>query len=250
MGEKSRRPVRLPPPSSDPLVPEPHLRMRAIAVSSMFAFTAVVSSGFFVSCTTREELSPVRTSYSIIAEDDDSDEIRKKFAESGWKIGEDGKIVPAREKNKDMFSGKEFRGSDKEMGEKRARLSRKKIGGEKLEMPEYLSRQKEFGTKESKEGGKLARESLRDKFRLKERNQVADTKGKSWLEKLGLVDNKPARDSGKKYKTSKNRELTTAGREAVAPNPRKMSSGGGFYRDSDMSIDEVRKLVSPDAFMR
>jgi hypothetical protein len=221
------------------------------------ALMAAASGFFLTSCTTREELSGVRTSYSFDEgawgsklQEDDSAEIREKFAESGWRVDEDGNIIPTREKNRDMFSGDTFRGSDKKIGEKKARLTGNTIDGKVIDTPEYLSRQKEFATGESKDGGKMARESLLDKFRSKESDKTADIRGKSWTEKLGLFPTKPARESGKGFKASENRELAKSGREAVKPTSRQMPSGGGFYRDSDMSIDEVRELVSPDGFMR
>ena len=180
---------------------------------------------------------------------DDSKKIREKFA-SGFKTDESGNIIPTREKNNSMFSGDKFHGGDKKLEEKKARLSGKKISGKDIDMPEYLTRQKDFAASDARGGDKEARESMFSKFRLKDTDQKARTPGKSWLEKLGVVKTGDARESGRKYKTSKNRELAKAGRESAKPNPRKMSPGGGFYRDSDLSIDDVRDLVSPDGLMR
>ena len=255
MGKKRRRrPVRLPPPSPDRFFPEPSPRARVASTVRGLSLAAAVSSIFLASCDTYEELSGVRTSYkideSVWGSKDDSGKIREKYAESGWKVDDEGNITPAREKNKEMFTDKEFRGSDKKVGEKRARLSKKRIDGDAVDMPEYMSRQKDFAKKESKVGEKRVRESLRDKFRLKDRDQVADTRGKSWLEKLGLVDTDQARESGKKYKTSKNRELAKAWDNAMEPTPRERPTKGGFYRDSNMTIDDVKQLVSPGGVMR
>lgn len=201
--------------------------------------------------TTREAKGNVRTKIGFDNEflksrnvdADDSDQIRKKFADSGWKTNEEGEMVP---RNQDLYRGKKF-GRGKDFEKKDARLAKRETEQKYFKTPEYLERQ-EFATKSAREGSNNAREGLFEKNRADESGRSANTDAKDgFLAGLNPFKTSSARESGESFNTSTNRQISRAQQNAAYPRGTSQAEMG-FYTDSVNTLDDVKKLLNPEAF--
>ncbi len=212
---------------------------------------AVALLGLTSCLTTREAKSNVRTRIGFDnnflkgrgVEADDSDKIRKKFADSGWTTDEDGKMTA---RNPNLYEGEEV-GRGRDFKKKNAHLSKRDAEKKYFDTPEYLERQ-QYATDEAREGGDSAREGLFDRNRPEESGRSANADSKpGFLAGLNPFKTSTARESGDTYRTSADREGTRAQADAVVP--RGVSQGElGYYSDSINTMDDVKKLLHPEAF--
>ncbi|MCB1231435.1 MAG: hypothetical protein KDN19_14275 [Verrucomicrobiae bacterium] len=220
---------------------------RFVPLAACLLTTATLSSCL----TTREAKSNVRSRIGFDSEflkkrgieGDDSDKIRQKYADSGWKTDENGKMVP---RNSNLYEGEEY-GRGRDFKKKEARLSKRETEKKYFKTPEYLERQ-EYATKSAREGDDNAREGLFDKNRAGEAGRTANTDPKpGFLEGLNPFKTSTARESGDTYRTTANREAAKAQSNAAYPRGTSQSEMG-FYTDSVNTMDDVKKLLHPEAF--
>ena len=201
-------------------------------------------------CTQRTITTKKRT-YSIVgSEQDDSDKMRKRYS-SGWEVGEDGTIQSGK---KELYEEKSFRRTkDKDAHLRSYRSGKKELDIKEYRTPEYLTRQKDFRTKDSTMN-KDASESDVDRFTATESGKQA------WYKKfnLGFLDwlnpfsrKKVYREANKSYTTSTNR----AGSRTIdrAPVPQPMSKIGASPQhqvDSTLSMDDVKKMLNPEGYIK
>ena len=207
-----------------------------------------------VSCTTkREARSQVKTSFGFDGKTwggqggDDSDKIRSKFAQSGWKIDETGQIRPERAEDANLYSG-QYVGKGRDFKKSDANLSKREARTKEYKKPEYLDRIG-YQTKENRLSGDLARESDFAANQAGEAGRAARTPDgePGILAGLNPFRSKTARESGRTYRTGSDRIGTQARSESVTATGVTQAQMG-FRDQSVQSVDDVKKLLHPEAF--
>jgi hypothetical protein len=215
---------------------------------------AILSLCLLGACVTkREAKGNVRTSFGFdssawggAAGGDDSDKIRTKFAESGWKVDETGQLRPTNEKNADLYKGKSVR-RGRDFAKTDAKLGNREAKTKAFRTPEYLERQT-FQTKAAKGADSLAREGAFDSHRATESGRAAKTAEKPGiLAGLNPFRGETARESDQNYRTTANREGSRAQENAAVATGVRQSELG-FYKDSVRTMDDVKRLLHPEAF--
>lgn len=206
------------------------------------------------SCATkREAKSQVKTSFGFDGKTwggqggDDSDKIRSKFAQSGWKIDETGQIRPEREEDANLYSG-QYVGKGRDFKKSDARLSKREARSKEYKKPEYLDRIG-YQTKESRLTGDAARESDFAANRAGESGRTAHVPDgePGILAGLNPFRSKTARESGRTYRTGSDR-IGTKGRSESVTATGATQAQMGFRDQSVQSMDDVKKLLHPEAF--
>ena len=226
--------------------------MTALALAALLSSCAT-KEGFVKKFGKRKDLTPVRSSFGINTAPGtpgdlgDEDEIRSKFAESGWEKDKNGNITGAKRRN--LFSDKNFnRGSD--FDKKEAKIANKEVTREVFRTPEYLERQK-FDTDSANEGTLAAREADFDNQRAGEFREEARESGSEatgFFEKLNPFRKKPsAREAGQAFKTPSGSRFARARENVAVPTAVSMPRDGDLNRAA-MSMDDVKKLLHPEAF--
>lgn len=206
-----------------------------------------------VSCfTSREEVGEVRTSYSVndsfwgASDDtsknaDDSDEIRSRFADSGWTTGEDGEMTA---KHQDLYGENRVGRGRNPFGKEEAKLSQREAETSLFRTPEYLERQG-YGVEESRFGKDRG---LFGADRARETGREADTAPKDgFLAGLNPFKTGTAREQGETFRTSEDRIASRARMGAAIPTS--VSQGEmGYFTDSVATLDDVKKLLNPEKF--
>jgi hypothetical protein len=176
---------------------------------------------------------------------DDSAEIQNKIANKGWEKDEDGKFVA---RNPDLYSDKEV-GKGRDVKKKDMYLSKREAETKYYKKPEYLKRQ-EFATTSAREGGDSAREGLFDRNRANEAGRSASANAKpGFLAGLNPFKTGSARESGSSFSTSSDR-IGTQGQRDSARATGVSQAELGYYTDSINTMDDVKKLLHPEAFGR
>lgn len=226
---------------------------RATPVVLLAVFCALV----FPACKTEQTVVTKSRKYAIDqgaweknGDSDDSDVIREKFGTS-YKAafgddddGDKAKLSSFAEKMFDDrgrdIAGREFRGV-REVGE----------AGE-FKTPEYLKRQEFRNRKgEVRESGQEARYGQAAVDDIDESFRGGDEEVTFWqkLNPFRKKRSKPAREAGQVYNAADYKPGNRAQAEARTPVPMaSFGDGIGDYRDKSISMDDVRKLVSPEAF--
>ncbi len=171
----------------------------------------------------------------------DTNEIREKWADKGYKIDKDGSI---KANNKDLYSGDTARGLGKEFGTKQAKLGKSESFNKEFKTPEFIKRQEFEGVSEARESGGAARENNQSN-NAGSKLFGSRTKDTSTMTALGT---KAFDDSSKVFGTSENaagnRALQNSARATGAP----VQMG---YRDNAaMSFDDVKKMLNPGSYAR
>ena len=206
-----------------------------------------------VSCfTTREEVSEVRTSFSVDdgywgADDDtsknadDSDQIRSRFADAGWKVSEDGEMT-ARDSN--LYREDRVERGKTPFGKDESRWSGKEAETKSYDTPEFLDR-KLYSTNSAREGKDRG---LFGNDRAGETGRMANTDPKDgFLSGLNPFKTGSARESGDSFRTSEFRPGSRARSRAAIPTS--VSQGElGYYSDSVTTLDDVKRMLNPEAF--
>lgn len=245
----SRVENRSPHFAGDKTAPSPGRSSDAPVLALALLFPVLALSG----CVTqRIEKSDVRSSFKLDSAvwgskagqgGDDSDKLRSKFADSGWVKNEDGEMVA---KNKDMYSGKDI-GRGRNFERKDAYLSKREAETKYFKTPDYLERQ-QFATKSARDGDSAAREGAFDGNRAREAGQAADTDPKpGFLAGLNPFKTGRARESDDAFRTTLDRE-GTRGQENAADATGVRQSQLGFYTDTVDTMDDVKRLLHPEAF--
>ncbi|MDF1825801.1 MAG: hypothetical protein P1U68_14230 [Verrucomicrobiales bacterium] len=219
-----------------------------VAFVATRALSAFGVMAFFCQCTT----TTTTTRKSTIKFDEgmwggqggnDSGEIRSKFAEKGYSIGEDGSIVADKP---NLFAGDKAKGLDGKFGKKEAKFKNDVARTKKFRTPEYIKRQEFAGTDAARESGSAAREgnsrtsSDRQAGKL---FQKAKTKNSNQLASFD-TGNAPGVD--KRFSTSSD----ARGSEGIAnaPIPDGVRQSSGYKANAGMSVDDVKKLLSPGGY--
>lgn len=200
------------------------------------------------SCAQRTVTTRQRT-YSIAgSESDDSDKMRERYA-AGFSVGEDGTMQSDK---KDLYEGKSYRNAEgREKDLKSFRMGKKDLDMKEYRTPEYLTRQEDFRTKDSRMP-KNARESDVERFTTAYGDRQADIRERKpgfldWLNPFSKQ--KDFRDSSRTYRTFDNRSGNRAIESAASPVP--MSQIGASpqdQRNTALSMDDVKKMVSPETY--
>ena len=174
---------------------------------------------------------------------EDSSKIRSKFADRGYSIAEDGSIKADKS---DLYAGQKPRGLNGKFEKKEARFKKTKAETKAFRTPEYLKRQEYAGVTSARESGAAAREG--NSTRSKDRDS-----GK-WFKKttrsstdLATFETGLHRDGDKVFGTQTDRmaaAVTDAPR--ATGTPRTM----GYQDNVSMSMDDVKKMLNPNAYAR
>ncbi|MDF1740343.1 MAG: hypothetical protein P1U86_14380 [Verrucomicrobiales bacterium] len=171
----------------------------------------------------------------------DTKEIRKKWADKGYKIDENGMI---KADNTDLYSGEKAEGISKEFGKKQAKLGKSQSFNKEFKTPEFIKRQEFDGVSEARETGDAARESNKSN-RAGSKLFGSKTKATS---SMSALDTKGFGDSDKVFGTSENASVN----RALENSPRATGSPAqmGYRDNAAMSFDDVKKMLNPGSYAR
>ncbi len=210
----------------------------------------VLSMLSMVSCKTQQTITQKSSRYVInTGDEDNSDEIEAQFGTSyAEAFGEesDGSGAKRSKLESKMFSGagdsdltsEEFRGV-KDFGESK-----------EFRTPEYLKRH-ELSTPDANEAGKKSRDG-RSVFRESDRNFRGADELTFW-QKLNPFRRRatPAREADKMFQRKDYKRGNQAVSSSLVPVPLgSFGDGIGDYRDNSMSMDDVKRLVSPETYKK
>jgi len=203
-----------------------------------------------VSCKTQQTITPKSSRYVInTGEEDDSDEIEAQFGTSyAEAFGEEADGSGAKRSSLEgkMYKGagatdlttKEFRGV-KEFGESK-----------EFRTPEYLKRH-ELSMPDAREAGRTSRDG-QSAFREGNRNFRGAGELTFW-QKLNPFRRRatPAREADKVFQAKDYKPGNQAVGSSLVPEPMgSFGSGIGDYRDNSMSMDDVKRLLSPETYKK
>jgi hypothetical protein len=171
----------------------------------------------------------------------DTKEIQKKWADKGYKIGEDGKINAD---NSDLYAGDSVRGVNKEFGKKAAKFKNSKARTKQFRTPEYIKRQEFNGVTNARESDSEARESNTANMAGK---KLFGSKTKATGD-MSAYGTRRFDDSNKVFSASQNAAVNTA--LGNAPNATGSPMQMGYRDNSAMSFDDVKKMLNPSSYAR
>lgn len=210
----------------------------------------VLSLLIMVSCKTQQTVTPKGSRYVInTGEKNNSDEIQAQFGTSyaeAFGTKADGSGAKRSRMEDKMFSGasaidpasKEFRGV-KDFG-----------GSKEFRTPEYLKRH-ELNSPDAREAGKSSRDG-RSVFREGDRTFRGADELTFW-QKLNPFSRRGsvAREADKTFKVKDYKRGNKAVGSAIVPDPMaSFGDGPGDYRNNSMSMDDVKRLVSPETYKK
>ncbi len=213
-----------------------------------FALTLVVLG--LCQCKTTREVKNTRTSFGFDQNvwggqggGNDSSEIRSKFAEKGYTIGEDGTIQADRP---NLFQGDKAAGVSQVFRTKNARMKQAKAGTKDFRLPEYLNRQQYAGVSQSDYGGQSARENRAKKSRFAQRLFGTESRGSQGLEQFGTASQTAS--SQQRFVTKSDRAGTAARNNSTLATGTQQVMG--YQDNAGLSVDDVKKLLSPGVYGR
>lgn len=215
------------------------------------ALGVVVLASVLCQCETKRTVKSTRSSISFDegmwggqgGGGEDTQEIRSKFAERGYKIGEDGTIIADKP---DLYKGQKPRGLDGDFQTKQARFEKMEAETKAFKTPEYLKRQEYAGIANARENGMSAREGNSTRSPDKAAGKLFDKKAKDSTE-LATFETGTYRESGEVFKTA-----ADADAPAVTEAPRAIGTPrkAGYQDNVAMSMDDVKKMLNPGAYAR
>ncbi|MEM7699030.1 MAG: hypothetical protein AAF236_11555 [Verrucomicrobiota bacterium] len=214
---------------------------RSLLTRSVLAVSAVM---LLCQCQTQRTVKSVRSSISF---DEgmwggqgggDQDQIREKFINKGFKIDEQGNFVA---NETDLYSDSEARGLDGSFRKKQARFGRDEFQREEFRTPEYIARQEFNGTSEARESGAEARESNFAASRNDDSGRLFGRRGESRSTSGETFETGAYRAGERQVAYQENREAAQA--DSVRPQGYRQTAG--FKSNASLSVDDVRKMVSP-----
>jgi hypothetical protein len=175
----------------------------------------------------------------------DDSEIRAKFAERGYTVADDGTLVADKP---NLYSGNKAKGLGGRFGTKQARLQKNEAATKEFRTPEYLKRQSYAGYKESRYGDNNARESNFNRSRDNASGRLFGNR-KKMDSSSQIADHNTGsyRESSQTYMTNQDREGAAGLRNAADAQGSPFNSG---YRDTDLSLDDVKRMIDPGDYAR
>lgn len=224
----------------------PRHRVAAIATRLLLAFGVMA---FLCQCTT----TTTTTRQSTIKFDEgmwggqggnDSGEIRSKFAEKGYSIGEDGSIVADKP---NLFAGEQAKGLDGKFGKKEARFKNDVARTKEFRTPEYIKRQEFAGVDAARESGSTAREGNSGTSSDRQAGKLFQRTNRQSSNQLASFDTSTASGMDKRFSTSSD----AVGSEGIANAPRPAGirqANAGYKANAGMTVDDVKKMLSPGGY--
>lgn len=212
------------------------------------ALTAVL---FLCQCETKRTVKSTRSSISFDERmwggqggGADEGKIRSKFADKGYSIGDDGKIKADKP---NLYADEKAKGLDGKFGKKQARFKNSEARTKEFRTPEYLKRQQFRGADAARESGSQARESNFGNSRDRQANKLFGKKSQSTSELTSFATSTDSA-TNKSFSTGADR----AGSEAIssAPVARGRQQTMGYQDNASLTLDDVKKMVSPGSYAR
>lgn len=212
---------------------------------------AVVLTGLFLSqCETVRTVKSTRKGSITFDEakwggqaNNDSEAIRSKFAERGYKISEEGTIIADKP---DLYKDQKPRGFDGDFQTKKSRFQDMEARTKAFRTPEYLKRQEFAGVASARESGMAAREGNSKQSPNKAAGKLFDKKARSSTD-LARFETSASRETGTVFETSPD-----SAANAVIDAPRAVGTPrtSGYQDNVAMSMDDVKKMLNPNAYAR
>lgn len=175
--------------------------------------------------------------------DNDAGEIRSKFAEKGYKIGEDGSIVAD---NPNLFAGEKAKGLDGKFGKKEARFKNEVARTKEFRTPEYIKRQEFAGVEAARESGFSAREGNSNSSSDRQAGKLFQRAKTESSNQLASFETGTAPGTERSFSTDADR-IGTEGISS-APRPDGIRQTAGYRANAGMTVDDVRKMLSPGVY--
>lgn len=217
-----------------------------------------VGTGLLCQCTPeRTVISQRQTGYKFMGHNDGELESNKKKSPGANRIATTNKNeksiknskgeVIRTEKRDDLYSDRSSATAQETGrsfdGKKQAKLKQSSMAKKEFKTPEYLKRQ-QFATKSYNEGSnQQARESNQETQFVK---KLFDTKSSDMGNKAARENGSVASRFDKDFATSSNRTGTKAQKNAAIPTGA-VQGLSGYKENMSLSVDDVRKMVSPDS---
>ncbi len=173
----------------------------------------------------------------------DEGEIRSKFAEKGYSIGDDGSIVAD---NPNLFSGDKAKGLDGKFGKKEAKFKNDEARTKEFKTPEYIKRQEFAGVDSARESGSRAREGNSNASKDRQAGKLFQRTNRQSSNQLASFDTGTARGSDQQFSTSS--DLIGTRSQASAPRPDGIRQNAGYRANAGMTVDDVKKMLSPGVY--
>ena len=173
----------------------------------------------------------------------DSKEIRSKFAERGYTIAEDGTIVadkPNLYRDKKTADKKGFQTQE-------ARFEKRDAETKAFRTPEYLQRQEFQGVATAREAGRAAREGNSRQSPDSDSAKRFGTKTRGTGE-LGTYATSSYADGAAAYETGPDSAATAAVENA--PRAKGTPRKAGYQDNVALSMDDVKKMLNPGSYAR
>lgn len=188
------------------------------------------------------------TSYSIAGrtagEADDSKKIRDKFVNHGFQVDENGHMSAKRNNlytdSADKLSAGKFQTKD-------AKLGKSDFNTKSFKTPEYLKMQDYNATKTARESSNLAREGNFDKLKWNKGGKLFRNQSKSATEYAAYDTGQYARE-GRKFSARDDNSVMKTMKKA--PNARGTMNSVGYRENSSLTLDDVKKMLSPNTYAR
>lgn len=225
----------------------PHHQLAALATRSLLATAAVL---LLCQCETKRTYGEIRRGSVKFDQamwggqgDNDAGEIRSKFAEKGYSIGEDGSIVAD---NANLFAGEKAKGLDSKFGKKEAKFKNDVARTKEFRTPEYIKRQEFAGVETARESGFSAREGNSNSSQDKQAGKLFQRTNRQQSNQLASFETGTASGSDKRFSTSSD----AMGSEAIttAPRPTGVRQAAGYRANAGMTVDDVKKMLSPGVY--
>lgn len=201
-------------------------------------------------CETQRTIKSTRSSVSFDEKSwggqgggSDTAAIKSKFAERGYTITDEGTIKADKP---DLYAGKKPRGLDGNYETKEARFEKMDAETKAFRTPEYLKRQEYAGVATAREDGSVAREGNFNNSRDAQAGKLFDKKSKTSTE-LATYKTGAHRDSDAVYKTGADRSASAV---IEAPDATGTPRKSGYQDNVAMSMDDVKKMLNPNAYAR
>lgn len=173
----------------------------------------------------------------------DEKEIRSKFAEKGYTIGEDGSIIAD---NPNLFADKKASGLDGKFGKKEAKFKNKEAKTKEFPTPEYIKRQQFAGAESARESGATAREGNSNQSQDKDARKLFSRTNRQTSSELASFETSRTGDTQKRFST----DSDAIGSSAISEAPRAggLRQTAGYRSNAGLTVDDVKKMLSPGVY--
>lgn len=215
---------------------------------ALFLCAVLTPASLLCQCETVRTVKSTRSSISFDPAtwggqaQNDSKEIRSKFAERGYTIAEDGTIVADKP---NLFRDKKD-ASKKGFQTQEARFEKRDAETKAFRTPEYLQRQEFQGVATAREAGRAAREGNSRQSSDSESSKRFGTKTRGTGE-LGTYATSSYADAASVYETSPD---SAAAAVENAPRAKGTPRKAGYQDNVALSMDDVKKMLNPGSYAR